>query len=330
MREKEQGVIEQYDLTFMGSRKGRGVMIYEAEDTLYVLKTVKGSPARVMAQAKLLEKLKSGEDFFVERYIPNKEGAYITKNEDGEQFLLKEYLDGREWNLEDESEILRGSRILGTLHKRLCIPGEAAFPAPAAWSKEVDKHNRELKRTRNFIRERQKKTRFELLFLELFHTFYTEAEEVREKLKTFDEESLIQRAAETGSLCHGEFTYHNLIHCRGGVAILNFDKMYYGVQMDDFYQYFRKIMEKNNWKESLAKKVLEAYGDSRGISRQEAEYLYLRFAYPDKFWKIANHYFNGSKNRLIEKGQDKLESVRLQNEKRREFLAFLEVWYKMC
>lgn len=330
MREREQGVIEQYDLTFIGSRKGRGVTIYETEDTLYVLKTVKGSPARVMAQAQLLEKLKSGEDFFVERYIPNKEGVYITKNEDGEQFLLKEYLDGREWNLEEESEILKGSRILGTLHKRLCIPGETAFPAPAAWSREVDKHNRELKRTRNFIRERQKKTRFELLFLELFDTFYAEAEDVREKLRDFDEESLILEADRTGSLCHGEFTYHNLVHCRGGVAILNFDKMYYGVQMDDFYQYFRKIMEKNNWKEDLAKKVLEAYGNSREISRPEAEYLYLRFAYPDKFWKIANHYFNGSKNRLIEKGQDKLESVRRQNEKRREFLAFLEVWYKMC
>ena len=330
MREREQDVIEQYDLTFTGSRKGRGVMIYETEDTLYVLKTVKGSPARVMAQARLLEKLKGTEVFFVERYIPNKEGAYITKNEDGEQFLLKEYLDGREWNLEEESEILRGGRILGSLHKELCIPGETAFPAPTAWSREVDKHNRELKRTRNFIRKRQKKTRFELLFLELFNTFYEEAETVREKLKTFDEETLIQKAVETGSLCHGEFTYHNLIHCRGGVAILNFDKMYYGVQMDDFYQYFRKIMEKNNWKEALAKKVLETYRDSRGISRPEAEYLYLRFAYPDKFWKIANHYLNGAKNRLIEKGQDKLESVRRQNEKRKEFLAFLEVWCKMC
>lgn len=330
MREREQDVIEQYELTFMGSRKGRGVMIYETEDTLYVLKTVKGSPARVMAQARLLEILKGAEEFFVEKYIPNKEGAYLTKNEDGEQFLLKEYLDGREWNLEEESEILRGSRILGTLHKWLCIPGETAFPAPTAWSREVDKHNRELKRTRNFIRERQKKNQFELLFLELFNAFYEEAEAVREKLKAFDEESLIRKAAETGSLCHGEFTYHNLIHCRDGIAILNFDKMYYGVQMDDFYQYFRKIMEKNNWKETLAKKVLEAYRDSRGISRLEAEYLYLRFAYPDKFWKIANHYVNGSKNRLIEKGQDKLESLRRQNKKRKEFLAFLEVWCKMC
>ncbi len=330
MRDREQGVIEQYEMTFTGSRKGRGVTIYETEDKLYALKTVNGSPARVMAQARLLEKLEGIEVFFVERYIPNKEGAYITKNEDEEQFLLKEYLDGREWNLEEEGEIFRGSRILGELHKQLILPERAAFPTAAAWSREVDKHNRELKRTRNFIRERQQKNQFELLFLEMFPVFYAEAEEVQKKLKSFDEEALIQSAAEAGTLCHGEFTYHNLIHYRGGVAILNFDKTYYGVQIDDFYQYFRKVMEKNNWRKAIAEKVLNAYKEGRGISRLEAEYLYLRFSYPDKFWKSANHYFNGAKNRLIERGQDKLESVRRQNEKRREFLAFLEVWCKIC
>lgn len=330
MREREQGVIEQYEQSFTGSRKGRGVTIYETETALYVLKAVNGSPARVMAQAELLEKLRESEDFMVERYISNKDGSYITKNEDGEQFLLKEYLDGREWNLEEEGEILRGTGILGALHNRLLFPKKTAFPSPVSWKKEVDKHNRELKRTRNFIRERQQKTPFELLFLEVFDVFYKEAEMVRKKIKEFNEEALLEAAGEEGCLCHGEFTYHNLIHYRGGAAILNFDKAHYGIQIEDFYQYFRKVMEKNNWKESLAKKVLGAYGDSRGIDRQEAEYLYLRFAYPDKFWKLANHYFNGSKNRLIERGQDKLEAVRRQNEKRREFLAFLEVWCKMC
>ena len=211
----------------------------------------------------------------------------------------------------------------------MLLPGGEAFPEPVPWKKVVDKHNRELKRTRKYIRARQKKSPFELLFLELFETFYEEGRIVWERLGQFDEESLLCRVEKEGQLCHGEFTYHNLIHYRGSVAVLNFDKTHYGVQIDDFYQYFRKVMEKNNWSVPLAKKVLAVYKDCRGMAAQEEAYLYFRFSYPDKFWKLANHYFNGSKSRLIEKGQDKLEILRCQNEKRREFLSFLEVFGKM-
>jgi CotS family spore coat protein len=330
VREREQGVIEQYDLLVTGSRKGRGVTIYETDAKTYVLKAVKGSQARMSAQAQILEQLMENGEFSLERYVPNREGAYLTKNEEGEQFLLKEYLEGREWNLEDEMEILRGSRILGALHTRLVFPQKLALPEAACWSREVDKHSRELKRTRNFIRQRQQKNEFERLYLKLYPEFYRQAEGVQKRLEDFAEAALFRESVERGCLCHGDFTYHNLIHYRGGAAILNFDKLHYGIQMEDFYQYFRKVMEKNDWRPPLAEKVLGAYMEKRPVNRMEREYLALRFAYPDKFWKVANHYFNGSKNRIIEKGQDKLETLQRQNEKRKEFLVFLDVWSKMC
>lgn len=324
MRESKQDVIEQYELNITGSRKGRGVMIYETEEGFYALKAVKGSPNRVKAQAMLLEKLRQSASFMVESYVVNKNGEYITKSEDGDAFLLKEYLEGKEWNLEDEAEILRGVQVMGELHSLLQVNGESGFTENVCWYHEVDKHNRELKRVRSFIRARKQKNSFELMFLQLYDTFFKEAEDVWKKIQTFLSENETMERKET--LCHGDFTYHNIIHYRNKVAVLNFDKAGIGTQMDDFYQYFRKCMEKNNWSIPLAKKIILHYEKWHKITKQEAYYLYLRFSYPDKFWKVANHYYNGSKNRLLEKGQDKLEAVRRQNDKRREFLRFLEEW----
>ncbi len=325
MRDREQSVIEQYDLEILSTRKGRGITIYETNQGIRVLKPVKGSPARIEAEVRLLKQIKGEKLFIIEDCFVNKEGEYVTKGEDGERFLLKEYLDGREWNLEDEQEILKGVELLAHLHKALLFPGEAAIPKGLPLSEEVDKHNRELKRARNFIRERQRKNAFELLFLQMYPDFYEEAEHVKKRLGETQAEALWQKAVEQGSLCHGDFTYHNLVHHQGSIAVLNFEKMYYGVQMDDFYQFFRKVMEKNDWNQNLAKKILEAYNSSRELKKTEVEYLCLCFTYPEKFWKIANHYYNGKKNCIIDKDYQKLETIRKQSVKRREFLAFLDV-----
>lgn len=329
MRDREQSVMEQYELGIISTRRGRGFTIYETNQGSWVLKPIKGSPMRMKAQILLLEELKKKNLFEVEGCMANKEGEYVSRSEDGEQFILKEYLNGREWNMEDEQEVIKGVALLGMLHKALFYPKESAIQRGILLSEEVDKHNRELKRTRNYIRERKRKTPFELLFLQVFSDYYREAEEVQRRLPDSKAEALWQKAMEQGSLCHGDFTYHNLIYYQGKPAILNFEKMYYGVQIDDFYQFFRKVMEKNSWNQNLAGRMLETYKENRSLSREEAEYLYLRFAYPEKFWKLANHYFNGKKTCTIEKDFQKLSALKEQNGKRREFLAFLDVWGKL-
>ncbi len=49
-------------------------------------------------------------------------------------------------------------------------------------------------------------------------------------------------------------------------------------------------MEKNNWNTSLGMELIGAYDSVRKLKPQEFSYLYFYLAYPEKFWKIANHY----------------------------------------
>ncbi len=52
--------------------------------------------------------------------------------------------------------------------------------------------------------------------------------------------------------------------------------------------------------------------------------LKLLLAYPDKFWKLANYYYNSRKAWIPDKHLEKLENLISQQKKRKEFLNFLE------
>ena len=48
--------------------------------------------------------------------------------------------------------------------------------------------------------------------------------------------------------------------------------------------------------------------------------MYHRFAYPEKFWKIVNFYYNAPKAWIPEKNLEKLEKVVSQEKAKMNFL----------
>ena len=70
-------------------------------------------------------------------------------------------------------------------------------------------------------------------------------------------------------------------------AVVNFDNWNYDVQMADLYQFMRKILEKHGWDKELGKEMIQSYCEIRPLMKEERENLAVRFAYPEKFWKLA-------------------------------------------
>ena len=107
------------------------------------------------------------------------------------------------------------------------------------------------------------------------------------------------------------------------MAVINFEKCSINVQINDLYHFMRKILEKQNYDFRLGIKMLRAYEEKNPLSPEEREYLGIRMEYPEKFWKLANHYFNSRKTWIPEKSLQKLEILDMQEKKRREFVKFL-------
>ena len=62
------------------------------------------------------------------------------------------------------------------------------------------------------------------------------------------------------------------------------------------------------------------YCDERPLSARSYVELYYRLAYPEKFWKIVNFYYNSRKVWIPERNREKLQLVVEQEKEKQAFL----------
>jgi len=344
VEEKSLEFFEKYEITVTGTARTRGAFRIDTERGPKLLLPYNGSEQRAVFEQSVLTKL-SDAGFLVDSYVANKEGAYVTKDEYEEPFLMKDWYFGEECNVRKPDQALSAVRHLASLHNALTGVMRSAVPPvsengsdtregttatgmlqalPGAVQKSLpelfEKRNRELRRVRSFIREKKRKAYFETVYINTFPEFYEKAEAALARAKELGCDEVLEAAVREGRVCHGTYTHHNLLVLHdGSFATVNFDKACLGVQITDFYLFFRKLMEKTGWDRRLAESLIEAYTSVRRVGKAEWQVFYLLLSYPEKFWKITNSYNNGKKSWIPQKTTEKLLAVKEQ-EKEKEAL----------
>ena len=167
------------------------------------------------------------------------------------------------------------------------------------------------------MRAKKKKNEFESEFLRAYEHYMKQADKVLELEET-------QRVPEgAAQLCHGDFNQHNLLFTREGLAVTGFEKLRYDLCVSDLANFMRKILEKHNWSSGLGMDMLMAYNAVRELAPWEMHQIYLKLLYPEKYWKIVNHYYNARKTWVSLRDIEKLSRLSEQEEKREEFLSML-------
>ena len=316
-------LLEQYDLEVLRTRKGRGAILCETENGLYILKEYEGSLEKLNFQNELLKGLKEKGLDNVEQIVPNKEGNLVVTDFDQTVYFLKTYFEGRECNINDEKERIEAVRFLAKIHKNMFVTEKEEICPRANVILEFEKHNRELKKVKRFLRDKSQKNDFEIFLMQNYDSFYEKALEVTENLKEFYNDFEKEYLSDKGMVCHGDFQYHNLLKTEKGFSIVNFEKCVIDYQVRDLYYFLRKLLEKNNWSKSLGEEVIYAYDEISPLGAYDMLQLYYRFAYPEKFWKIVNFYFNNRKVWIPDKTCEKLGKLIQDEEKRQNFLEHL-------
>lgn len=324
VNEKYAEIIQQYGIESTYIRKGRSGWICEDGKNVYLLKEYQGTVKRLEFEDQVLSQIKKADILRVDGYVPTIQGELAAQGNDGCRYVLKEWFLDRECSLKDTREIMGAVRAIANLHRLF-----REIPAEEDWSlgsiavesidQELKRHNRELKRARNYIRGKRKKTEFELCVIGNFQMFYEQAEHALEGLKKMEEEW----GSSHRYLCHGDLNHHHVLVGSGSIAIIEYNKMHLGNQMTDLYHFVRKVLEKQNWDQKLGMEMLETYHQILPLGKQEREYLYYLFLYPEKYWKQINFYFNANKAWIPARNVEKLESLEAQMEVRSEFLKMI-------
>lgn len=170
------------------------------------------------------------------------------------------------------------------------------------------------------MRAKQKKNEFEIQTLQSFEEFYEQGETSLRLLSSSCYNELKEQADREIQLCHGNYNQHNILIGAKRVSIVNFERLSVDLQLTDLYLFMRKIQEKHNWDAKLCAMMLAEYEKKCVLSLEEKQILKILFLYPEKFWKLVNHYYNNNKAWISQKDLEKLGAVIKQNEAKKECL----------
>lgn len=323
MNERDLQVLEQYPFTVNNSWRTRGAFLLDTSAGRLLIREFSGSTYKLQKEQELLQHLKAC-GYLVDRMEPDREGRLATVYREYDQFVVKESLDGRECDTRSESEILKAASLLASLHKDMqgfceVTDEDRLRLAGADAAEELLRHNRELRKIYGFIRKKNRKNEFESAYLTCCPSVLEEAQKIERGLRISSYQELRSLALSEGHFCHGDYIHHNILVGNGQMAVVNFEKFALDVQVNDLYLFLRKILEKQNYDFRLGGRILSAYEQVRPLGREEREYLSLRMQYPEKFWKLANYYYNTNKAWIPGKHMEKLEKFLSQREKRVSF-----------
>lgn len=182
---------------------------------------------------------------------------------------------------------------------------------------EYEKHNRELKKVQKFLQKKSQKTDFEIYLMKHYDYFMDIALQITGDLGYY---AYGENSYSFPVVCHGDYQYHNILQTENGSVLINFEKCVRDHPVRDLYLFMRKLLEKNNWSQTLGNMLLESYNREKPLSDQDYRQLYFRFAYPEKFWKIVNFYYNSGKAWIPGRNMEKIEKLFAQEEEKKLFL----------
>lgn len=330
MNDRAVNVLEKYELDVERTWKGRGSILFETGEGIFILKEYKGTPQRLPAIAGILEQIRENGYTDVETILPDKEGEYLVRDHDGTGYIVKTYFQGKECNICDRAEYLKGIKSLAKLHHamdhngiRSMEEGGLTIPDEMPVWRDFKKHTAELRGVRRYLRAKSQKSDFELYLQKHYDPFLEQAVKVQESLQSENLPAWHEELKKKHQVCHGDYQYHNILMGNENCCIINFEKMAVDSPVRDLYLFMRKLLEKTNWNVDIGRELLHTYNKERTLREEELLQLKYRLSYPEKFWKIVNYYYNSSKSWIPGKNGEKLSRLLEQEEAKTVFLQKL-------
>lgn len=314
------GTLAQYELTADRSARTRGALLCYTSQGLLILREFHGSEKKLKKQQELLLHLwECGMN--IDYFLQNSQESLVSRDKDQLTFTLQHWYEGRECDTKSRDDIIKSVRTLARLHILMKMEPVEEY-RERSLRDEYLRHNQELRKIRKFIRKKGASCVFEKDYLASVEWFLQRAQYAAELLDETEYDSLREQAWKEGQVCHGEYNQHNVLMLKGdneAVAVTNFSRWNFDIQMADLYRFMRKILEKHNWNLNLAQEMLREYHRIRPISKAEWQNLRVRFTYPEKYWKLANHYYSHKKVWISEKNVEKLQNLIRQRENWKDF-----------
>jgi CotS family spore coat protein len=229
----------------------------------------------------------------------------------GDIYIVSDFIEGRECNFDSREDIIKAAELLAKFHK-----AARGYIAPSGCKikdelgnmpKSFNKRLAELKRLKKAALKG--KSKFDRIFLQHVDYFCAQAESVIKQLETGAYENAVNTARLEKVFCHHDFMHSNIIHSGNKVFLVNFDHCRYELKVYDIANFLRRKMRKCNWDIQEGKLILEKYLMIENLSKDEIFVMKLMLQFPQKFWRVANRYYNNKRSWAEKAFYSKLEEA---------------------
>lgn len=324
MNEKNLKVLEQYDIEVKNARRGRECYIIETGQGYVLLREYYGAEERAVSLEQICSRLRD-DGIRTDVPVASKEGSYVVTDRDGSRYMVRKWAMAQEIDVRNPGDIHMSVKNLARIHDSLTeVKG---FRQGQKQQDIFVKRMRELRKIRRYIKEKKQKNLFELTFSQQYQGFMDQCQAAMdiacgESVQRGEAQALLK-----GCLYHGEYNQHNILKDGRGLMTVHLDQCAGGAQTEDLYVFMRKILEKHNWDMELGGKMMKTYIKDHPVTDDELQGLYAKFLFPEKFWKIANHYYNSKKTWMPDRSQIKMEKLLQQSHGRNRFLEYFKGEY---
>lgn len=327
MNEKALSVIGQYGLEVRKSVRTRGGIAVLTDDGYKLLYECTRSDSYYERENMITAGIKRTGFEYIDTYVMTAEGTLFSQDAQGRKYILKDWFDAQECDIRNETHVAMAAGTLAVLHGHMMnmdkCEHELKYNNATDMRMKFDKHTKEMRMVGNYLKGKKNKNEFEMLMRRSLMTFHEEALIAAQELEEMDYGSRIEKARTSYEMCHGSYNYHNVLFTDRWCAVTGFEHCCVDCQINDLYQFMRKLLEKNGWDARAGHSVIEAYSEVRPVSDDDMKLLRINFLYPEKFWKVINFYNNSNKSWIPRKSIEKLEGVLAQNDARKAFIETL-------
>jgi spore coat protein I len=217
---------------------------------------------------------------------------------DSQFFTMTSFIDGRECEFGDDNDTVMASEALSAMHK--ASKGNKLKNGLTVQSELGRLPDNLAKRYDEILRMRRKAERergaFDYIYLDCVDKFIDIARESLRLINGIEYPRLVKKALTEGNICHHDYSYQNILIDGSTTYVTGFESCGEEIRIYDLVNLIRRKMRKCNWNPQKASMILDAYSKLEPISKDEVIVMKAMLLFPQKFWRVANRYYNSRRS----------------------------------
>lgn len=244
---------------------------------------------------------------------------------DGMLYLLEDVLPEKTLEEDSAQAFATGAEALGRMHHH----GRGIESRYAQWNQErlptqLEKRRVELAKIKRRIQRQGSYDAVDIMVLGHYEDYMNRALLAQTLLSQSNYKEQMARAEATHCFCHGSFKGERLrLDGTGQIHVSGFENCTSDVQLMDLAAYLKRYMKKTAGDEAGVQGMLCAYQKYNPLGQEEMLLLQALTAYPEKFLRLMNEFYNKRKACVSPAMQERLHSTIADEEKSNILLEYI-------